>query len=170
MPKIELTMIKLSAEVVFTPKVYCELAGRGIEYLWRVSKILFRRENAYLDNDKIVNSLKPRIKRIITNIPIETHQKCSRSAREYKLSYTALLSNDDTNKVNLKLEDIENMKKEIKNKRCAMDQDYSLVKRMAEVIEIVDDNDCKKTSDIMKFEFKNQNLKNEMASQLCVRT
>ena len=48
------------------------------------------------------------------------------------------------------------MKKEIKNKRCAMDQDYSSVKRMVEVIEITDDNDCKKTSDIAKFEFKHQ--------------
>ena len=46
------------------------------------------------------------------------------------------------------------MKKKIKNKRCVIDQDYSLVKRIAEVIEIVDDNDCKKTNDIMKFEFK----------------
>ena len=75
-------------------------------------------------------------------------------AAEYKLSYAALLSDNNINKVNLKLQDIEKMKKEVKNKRCAMDQDYSLVKRMAEVIEIVDDNDCKKTNDIMKFEFK----------------
>ena len=48
------------------------------------------------------------------------------------------------------------MKKKIKNKRCVIDQDYSLVKRIAEVIEIADDNDYKKTSNIVKFEFKHQ--------------
>ena len=73
LPEIKLTMMKLSAEVAFTPAVHCELVDRGIEYLWRDSKILFRRENIYLENDKRVNSLKSRIKRIITNTPVETY-------------------------------------------------------------------------------------------------
>ena len=156
---IELTMMKLSVEVRFTHKAHCALAGRGVEYLWGVSKILFRKENACLDNDKRVNNSKPIFKKIITNVPMETYQKCSRRSREHKLSYAALLSDDDANKVDLKLQDIEKMKKEIKNKRCAMDQDYSLFKWMAEVIEIVDDNDCKKTKDVVKFEFRHQKNK-----------
>ena len=127
-----------------------------ITFIISYANELFYRENACLDDNKRVNSLKPRIKRIITNIPVEIHEKCSRRAREYKLSYTALLPDDNTSKVDLKLKDTEKMKKEIKNKRCVMDQDYSLVKRMAEVIEIVDDNDCKKTSNIAKFEFKHK--------------
>ena len=103
-------MMKLSAKVIFTPKAYYKLASRGIEHLWGVLKILFCRENTYLDNDKRVNSLKPRIKRIITYIPIEMYQKYSRHAREYKIFFAALLSNNDTNKVDLKLQYIEKMK------------------------------------------------------------
>lgn len=53
-------------------------------------------------------------------MPLETYQRCARYAREYKLSHAAILQNEDEN-ADLKLCDIEKMKKCIKNKRCAMD-------------------------------------------------
>ena len=135
-------MMKFSIEVVFNPKAQCELGGRGIEYLWGVLKILFRRENTCLDNNKRVNSLKPRIKRIITNIPAETYQKCSRCAQEYKLSYATLLSDDDIRRVDLKIQDTEKIKMRLR---------ICVVQRIR-----TDDNNCKKTSNITKFEFKHQ--------------
>lgn len=149
-------------EVDFTPKGHCEIAGRGIECLWVVSKTFFRKENATLDNHKRANNLKRRVYKIIENTPIETVQRCSRRCREHKLSYCALLEANPDND-DLKLNDIEKMKKEIKNKRCTMDQDYGLVKRLAEQIEkkIVDI----KIIDVMKFEFADD--KNDNSLKKC---
>ena len=36
----------------------------------------------------------------------------------------------------LKISDIEKMKKEVKNKQCAMDQDYSLIKKMVDMFDV----------------------------------
>ena len=82
--------------------------------------MMFRKENATLNNDKRVNNLKERVKNIITSIPLETYLRCAWCTRQYKLSYAAILQNEDEN-VDLKLYNIEKMKKYIKNKRCAMD-------------------------------------------------
>ena len=51
----------------------------------------------------------------------------------------------------LKISDIEKMKKEVKNKQCAMDQDYSLIKKMVDIIDlnVYENKDVK----IMKFDF-----------------
>ena len=78
-----------------------------------------------------MNNLKQRVCKITENTPIETVQRCSRRCREYKLSYCALLETNSDND-DLKLSNIEKMKKEIKNKCCTMDQDYGLVKQLAE--------------------------------------
>ena len=44
----------------------------------------------------------------------------------------------------LKMNDIENIKKEVKNKECIVDQDYSLIKKVENVIDVdVDLNDNK---------------------------
>ena len=161
--EIEIVMKELDVEIVFTPKAHCKIAGRGIEYVWRVAKMMFRKENATLDNDKRVNTLKARVKKIMTDIPLEIYQKCCRHAREYKLSYAALLEDDETN-VHLKLTDIEKMKKCIKNKRCAMDQDYGLVKKMVNALDVVDE-DIKKVKD-MKFEFVDNKIKTSTESCL----
>ena len=143
--EIELVMNQLDVEVKFLPKGHYEIARRGVECLWGVSRVMFRKENAKLDTDKRVNTLKQRVKTLLTNMPLETIQKCSRRAREHKLSYLFLLENDSDNE-DLKLVDIEKVKKEIKNKRCAMDQDYSLVKKMAEAVNVDNDNvNCKET-------------------------
>ena len=78
--EIKLNIIKLSVEVIFIHKAHCEVAGRGIDCLWGVSKILFYKENTCLDNDKRVNNLKPRIKKILKNMRIKKYQKYSRQA------------------------------------------------------------------------------------------
>ena len=46
------------------------------------------------------------------------------------------------------------MRKEIKNKRCAMDQDYSLIKKMVDAINVdVVSKDIGKDAKVMKFDF-----------------
>ena len=112
--------------------------------------MMFRKENSTLDNDKRVNTLKTRVKNIMIKIPMETHQRCCRRAREHKLSYAALLLDDESN-MDLKLTNVEKMKTNIKNKRCAMDQDYGLVKKMTKALDGIDEDD--KKVKIMKLEF-----------------
>ena len=84
--EIEFTMKEHGVGVIFTPKAHCELAGRGIEYLWGASKIRFCAENSKLTNDERVNNLKERVHKLLSSMPINIIQKCSRRAREYKLS------------------------------------------------------------------------------------
>ena len=132
--EIEFTMKEYGVDIMFTPKAHYELAGRGIEYLWGVSKIRFRSENSKLTNDERVNNLKERVHKLLSSIPINIIQKYSRRVREYKLSYLYLLS-DSNNNVDLKLKDIEKMKKDWKGKRCVLNQDTSVVKDMAQIID-----------------------------------
>ena len=161
--EIEITMEMLGVEVDFAPKGHCEISGRGVEHLWDFSKTLFRKDNATLNNDKRANDLKQRLCNIIENTPIEIFQRCSRRCRENELSCCALLEKNPDNE-GLKLNDIEKTKKEIENKRCAMDQDYSLVKQLAETVEkkVVD---CKMI-DVMKFEIA-ENKKEEDNIKKC---
>ena len=71
---------------------------------------------------------------------------------------------DDESNMDLKLTDVEKMKKNVKNKRCAMDQDYGLVKKMTKALDGVDEDD--KKVKIMKLEFVD--TKNNTSSQSCL--
>ena len=66
---------------------------------------------------------------MLESIPIDTIGKCTRRAREYKLSYLSLLNDDALNNddVPLRLDEIEKIKKHVKGKRCVLDQDTSVV-------------------------------------------
>ena len=102
-------MRKLDVAVDFTPKGHCEITGRGIEHIWGVTRIKFRKESAALNNDKRVNQLKQRVFKIVSSMPMEIVQRCCRRTREHKLSYAALLSMNEKNE-DLKLNDIEKIK------------------------------------------------------------
>ena len=65
------------------------------------------------------------MRKLLFSMPIEIMQKCSRRAGEYKPSCLELVKEDNCN---LKFNDIENMKKELKGKRCILDKDHSVVK------------------------------------------
>ena len=69
---------------------------------------------------------------LLDNMPLETIQKCARRAREYELSYLTLLN--DAN-ADLKLNEIEKMKKDVKGKRCALEQDTSVVNNLVNLLE-----------------------------------
>ena len=119
--------------IAFTPKGHCELDGRGIEYLWGVSKLLFRKENSTLSNDERANNLKARVHKLLCNMSIETMKKCARRARECKLSYLSLVDEDNSD---IKLHDIEKMKKDYKYKRCVLEQDKAIANKMASMIDV----------------------------------
>ena len=61
-------MRKLDVDTIFIPKGHCEIAGRGVEYIWSIAKILFQKENTALNNKKWVNNLKQRVYNIIHKI------------------------------------------------------------------------------------------------------
>ena len=69
---------------------------------------------------------------MLSDKKIDTVQKCSRKAREHRLSCLYLLSDND---YDLKLKEIENMKQEWKGKRRALDQDVSVVKDVAQMLD-----------------------------------
>ena len=108
--EIKIVMKELDVDVIFIPKCHCEIAGRGFEFLWGIAKMMIRKESATLDNDKRLNNLQKRVKEIITHMPLETYQRCSRCAREHKLSYAAILR-DNAKHFDLKLHHIDNVKK-----------------------------------------------------------
>ena len=70
--ELELTMDILGVEVSFTRKGHYEIARCSVEYLLGMSKLLFRKKSATLDNDKGVNKLYNRVKKILISIPLES--------------------------------------------------------------------------------------------------
>ena len=64
---------------------------------------------------------------------------------------------DDEKNTHLKLTDIEKMKKCVKNKHYAMDQDYSLVKKMTKALNVANE-DIKKVKNL-KFKFIDNKIK-----------
>ena len=69
---------------------------------------------------------------MLYNAPLETIQKCVRRARDHESSYLTLLN--DSN-VDLKLNEIEKMKKDVKGKRCALEQDTGIVNNLVNLLE-----------------------------------
>ena len=86
-------------------------------------------------------------------MPMEIVQRCCYRTIHHKLSCAALLSMNEKNE-DMKFNDIEKTKKERKNKRCTMCQDYSLIKKMVDVIDVdVVSKDVGKDVKVMKFDF-----------------
>ena len=125
---------QLGGRVVFTPKSHCEIAGRGIEYIFGVSKIFFRERNAMLDNEKRVQQLQANVLLCLNKIGIETVRQCSRRAREYKLAYLELARTADARDGALTMREIERMKREYKSKRSAYDQDAGFVRELVAIV------------------------------------
>ena len=72
---------------------------------------------------------------------LNTIKKCCRRARECKLSCLELMNVYDEQ---IHANDIEKIKKEIKNKRCAFDQDHAVITDLVKAID--EDEKCfKKT-------------------------
>ena len=62
-------------DIVLVPKGHCELAGRGIDHSWGASKIRFRCVNSKLTNNELVNNLKERVHKSLSETPINVMQK-----------------------------------------------------------------------------------------------
>ena len=121
--KTELTLMQtvgraIGLEVVMTPICHCELAGRGVEYGWGVSKLDFRKIN---NGD--AKKTREFIEKSFDLLTIEVMRKLHRKAREYKLAYKLLMDAQEggSGTKTLALKKIETMKDSIKHKR-QMDQ------------------------------------------------
>ena len=82
--------------------------------------------------------------------PLSTIQNCSRRARENELSYLALLHDDNTDS---RLNEKEKTKREIKGKRCALEQDTKIVTDIVNLLEDDGDFDCMKSVKVFDFKF-----------------
>ena len=104
-------------------------------------------------HDAVTTYFTQRVFKIAYGMPMEAVQRCWRQTREHELSYAALLSMNEKNE-DLKFNDIEKMEKEINNKRCTMDQDYSLIKKMVDAINVdIASKDVGKDVKVIKFDF-----------------
>jgi len=68
--ELKTNIAKLGISIVLRPKAYCEISGRGVDNIWGVSKIDFRKENAKLSTQKQVESLAGRVEAILRKIPL----------------------------------------------------------------------------------------------------
>ena len=91
--------------------------------------------------------------KIAHDMPMKTVQHSCRRTREHTLSYVAILSMNEKNEA-LKFNDAEKIKKEIKNKRCMVDQDHSLINKIVDTSDVdVVFKDVGKDVKVMKFDF-----------------
>ena len=117
--KNELTLLQkvgedIGLDVKMTPICHCEIAGRGVEYSWGVSKLTFRKIN-----DGNSKRTREYIEKSFKELNIEVVRRLGRKAREYKLAYKTLLDDQragDGTKT-LAMKKIETMKDSMKQKR-----------------------------------------------------
>jgi hypothetical protein len=121
--KAELTLMQtvgrdIGLQVIMTPICHCELAGRGVEYGWGVSKLVYRKIN-----DGQSKKTRQYIEKSFEGLTIEVVRKLGRKAREYKLAYKHLMDAQEYSggTKTLAMKKIESMKDSIKEKR-QMDQ------------------------------------------------
>ena len=96
-----------------------------------------------MTTEQRAKNLKLRAKELLESVPIDAIGKCARRARECKLSYLSLLNDEALNndRVPLRLDKIEKMKKHVKGKRCVLDQDASVVTNLVPLMEEDDEYD-----------------------------
>lgn len=168
--EVEMTMDKLDVFIRFTPKAHCEIAGKGIEYIWGISKIDFRQLNAKLTSEQRITRLNENVMQCLEKISIEIFLKCCRRTREYKLAYWAVhqlelkekakqgaTKGDSDSKESevchnkkievldfcgtLQLKDIERIQKLYKGKRSVERQDKNCISVVKEIIDLTQE-DC----------------------------
>lgn len=127
---------KLGVTVDRTPKCHCELAGEGIEYSWGCAKNYFR--CLPLREKKSKETFKSSVRKSISNKDVITVQRVrafSRRARQYTLAYYAMQQQqqeDASTTINeqsqLTAVKIEQMVKQFKTHRCAIDFDGAFIR------------------------------------------
>jgi hypothetical protein len=136
----ELTLLqfhakKLGATLDRSPKCHPELAGEGIEYVWALAKLWYRRQPISLKRRKQqfhLLVLKATSRDDV--LSLDKVRKCSRRAREYMLAYKAIESVAKeqeaaaTDRLTHKL--IEKCVKTYKSHRSAIDTDLKFVKSL----------------------------------------
>ena len=96
-----------------------------------------------MTTEQRAKNLKLRAKELLESVPIDAIGKCSRRAMECTLSCLSLLNDEALNndRVPLRLDKIEKMKKHVKGKRCVLDQDASAVTNLVSMLEEDDEHD-----------------------------
>ena len=131
----ELTLLqfhraKLGAIVDRSPKCHPEIAGEGIEYVWALAKLWYRRQPINLKRKKEqFHSLVRDATATAEVLNIMKVRKCSRRARQYMLAYKAIAAvRTDSSSLTHKL--IEKCVKTYKCHRSALDTDLKFVREL----------------------------------------
>ena len=89
----ELTLLqfygkRMGVKINRTPKCHPELAGEGIEYLWAIAKLLYRRtEIEKKRNKQLFHTLVKEVTNPSSSLNIQRVRACSKKAREYMVLY-----------------------------------------------------------------------------------
>ena len=105
----------IGVKSILTPICHCEIAGRGVEYAWGVSKMWFRN-----NHDSTKHRFKEDVEKAVSNdvLPISCVRRCCRKAREYKMSYKTLMDTTAEENKSVSYQKIEKIRKSMKNKRA----------------------------------------------------
>ena len=131
---------KLGVKVDRTPKCHCELAGEGIEYSWGCAKNSYRLQP--LKNKRRKDAFRKTVRLCLSAnvLTKERVRKFSRRARQYIQAYYILHFGGESEQETLETINktseahmitpmkIENLAKEFKTHRCALDFDKNFIK------------------------------------------
>jgi len=121
----------MGCSVRYTPKAHPELAGRGTEYHWGYSKLVFQRLND-TDPKKLEANIRKAICSEGNDSPLNLGRarKFARKAREYKVLYARyhldlMVKGEKDTSMDYSL--IERKMKDISAHRSAVDTDFSFI-------------------------------------------
>ena len=117
---------KLGSSLRMTPKYHPEIAGQGIKYAWGYSELRFRLHF----NDTQACNLEKNVRAALgTNVlTMEWIAKFARKAQDYKMTYLFLMEQSEPNKTCTAHVKIEQIMKEFKHHRSALDSDHAFIK------------------------------------------
>lgn len=122
-------MGEYGAELWFTPKYHCELAGEGIEYAWGFMKGRYCR--IPLRQKKRKEDFESCVKKVVSyeEVSVERVRRFSRRARRYITAYYVLHGQHvgGEENYNVSFSKIEDMVKSFKVHRCALDFDFRFI-------------------------------------------
>jgi hypothetical protein len=130
---------ELGVSVLITPKFQSEMAGKGVEYSWGVSKNVYRRRP--LNSKKGNKSFKALVHECTSRDILSTKmvRKLSRRAQSYIFAYFALhkSKNNGNDMPSLTLPLIERLVKAFKTHRAAVDFDAGFVNSFVPAMDVV---------------------------------
>ena len=138
---------KIGVYIDHSPKAHPEVAGKGVEYDWGYSKLLYFRQ--HIEKKRSKEKFRALVSNCISRdeLTIERRRKFARRARRYLLAYLALAKfkreatpEDEgaAKEVTMSAALIEKIVKQYKNHRCILDQERGFIRQVMNEMRTVD--------------------------------